>query len=563
MSDRSRQTAAQWRRRVTPVTSELVPLMARVQWLVLLRVTLATLTILAKVTLPSIVPASLQQLAVATAVYLAAETTCNLLRVRIGGDRHLLTIMLLVDGVYLAYVANVTGGQASILRSLITLHLVAVTLLVSYRTGLKVAAWHLILLFAVQQVQGAEFGDAKRTMAFGVAVLLIGAGTATFSAVNERELRRRRSDVEALHDFAVALDHARHTGDLAEVLAQRATHLAGLARCVVISHRAGTDSVLAATGTTLLGAGDAIEIGAESVVAEAWGRRATLLVRELDPDRDPVLAAALGGAGGVAVFPLFNDGLPAGALIGVFTRTRGNRVERSVVATIEQLAAHASLALRNAWLLHDVEELAVTDDLTRLANRRQFESALTTELALAKANGTTLGFILVDLDRFKSLNDTHGHLTGDEVLRRVSDVLVGVTEIGDTVARYGGEEFALVLPGRDPMATAAIAERARLAIAALTTPVAVTASLGACSFPADASDGPALMRAADEAMYESKRSGRNRVTSAAGRASGWLDLPWRAVDWDAERVAVARPVAPPASAGEPTTPLEQAPSRPA
>ena len=157
-------------------------------------------------------------------------------------------------------------------------------------------------------------------------------------------------------------------------------------------------------------------------------------------------------------------------LVGVFGRTRSNRVERSVIATVEQLAAHASLALRNAWLLHDVEELAVTDDLTRLANRRQFETALTNELALAKAHGTTLGFILVDLDRFKSLNDTHGHLTGDEVLRRVSDVLVGVTELGDTVARYGGEEFALVLPGRDPMATAAIAERARLAIAALGAP---------------------------------------------------------------------------------------------
>jgi diguanylate cyclase (GGDEF)-like protein len=527
------------------VTSELVPLTARVQWLGLVRVLIASLTLLARVALPSIVPASLQNLAVAAALYLAAETSADLVRVRVGGDRHLLTVMLLVDGVYLAYVANATGGQTSILRSLIVLHLVAVTLLVSYRTGLKVAAWHLILLFAMQQVRGAEFGDAKRTLAFGVSVLLIGAGTATFSAVNERELRRRRADVEALHDFAIALDHARHTGDLAEVLAQRATHIAGLASCIVISHRAGVDSILAVTGKAEVAAGDPVEISADSIIAEAWTRRQTLLVRELDPARDPDLVRWLPDAAGIAIFPLFNDGLPAGVLVGVFGRARSTRVERSVIATVEQLAAHASLALRNAWLLHDVEELAVTDDLTRLANRRQFETALNSELALAKAHGTTLGFILVDLDRFKSLNDAHGHLTGDEVLRRVSDVLVGVTEIGDTVARYGGEEFALVLPGRDPMATAAIAERARLAIAGLEAPVPVTASLGACSYPADAADGPALMRAADEAMYESKRAGRNRVTSAAGRASGWLDLPWRAVDWDAERLAVARPPAEP------------------
>ena len=141
---------------------------------------------------PAVVPGDLEDLALAAAVYLAAEAVSELVRARFGADRQLLTAMLLVDGVFLAYVAATTGGQTSILRSLITLQLIAVTLLVSYRTGLKMAAWHLILLFAVQHVRGDEFGDAKRTLAFGVTVLLVGAGTATFSAVNERELRRRR-----------------------------------------------------------------------------------------------------------------------------------------------------------------------------------------------------------------------------------------------------------------------------------------------------------------------------------------------------------------------------------
>ena len=331
-------------------------------------------------------PASLTTLAIATALYLAAETSADLVRLRTGGDRHLLTLMLLVDGVYLAYVANATGGQTSILRSLITLHLVAVILLVSYRTGLKVAAWHLILLFALQQVRGEDFGDAKRTLAFGVSVLLIGAGTATFSAVNERELRRRRSDVEALHDFAVALDHARHTGDLAEVLAQRATHIAGLTSCIVISHRAGTDSILAVTGKADVQPGDPVEIGPDSVIAEAWTRRQTLLVRELDPERDPMLDRWLPERRRRRGVPAVQRRPARRRARGrVRTRSSSNRVERSVIATVEQLAAHASLALRNAWLLHDVEELAVTDDLTRLANRRQFETALTNELALAKA----------------------------------------------------------------------------------------------------------------------------------------------------------------------------------
>ena len=524
-----------------PATSELVPLAARVQWLAFMRIALATLVLIARVTLSDIVPGHLEDILVAVALYLVAETVSELFRHFLGRDRVLLTTMLLVDGVFLAYIVDATGGQTSILRSLITLHLIAVTLLVSYRTGLKVAAWHLILLFAVQQIRGAEYGDHKRTLAFGITVLLIGAGTATFSAVNERELRRRRADVGALHDFAVTLDHARHTGEVAAVLAEHAREIAGMRSCLVLSHRAGADSLLAAEGDVRCEIGEELELGPGSVVVEAWTSKGTMLIRQLDPEADRYLHTVLGGAGSVAVVPLFNEGLPAGALVGAFENVRDNRIPRSVVATIEQLAAHASLALRNAWLLHDVEELAVTDELTRLANRRQFESALASELASAKAHGTTLGFILVDLDRFKALNDTHGHLTGDEVLRRVSDVLVGVTELGDTVARYGGEEFALVLPGRDPVATAAMAERARLAIAGLSAPVPVTASFGACSYPADAADGPSLMRAADEAMYESKRSGRNRVTSAAGRASGWLDLPWRSVDWEGDRMRTPTP----------------------
>ena len=540
MSVFRRLVPARERRRPMPVGTELVPVLARVQWLALVRVTLGGLVLFARIALPDIVPGSLTDLGMATGAYLAAETAADLLRAHFGGDRHLLNLMLFIDGLYLAYIANATGGQGSVLRSLITLHVVAVMLLVSYRTGLKVAAWHLILLFIAQELRGDDFGDPKRTLAFGLSVLLVGAGTATFSAVNERELRRRRADVEALHDFSVALDHARHTGDLATVLAQRAADVGGLSACVVISHRAGADSVLAVTGHTTLRSSQSLDLNPRSVLADAWTRHQTLLVRELDPERDAVLHQALPGTAGVVVVPMFTDGLPAGALVGSFTRVRNNRVQRSVVATIEQLAAHASLALRNAWMLHEVEELAQTDDLTRLANRRQLEVALTSELAVAKATGSALGFILVDLDRFKSLNDTHGHLTGDEVLRRVSDVLTGVVEIGDTVARYGGEEFALVLPGRDPMATAAIAERARLAISALAAPVPVTASFGACSFPSDAADGPALMRAADEAMYESKRAGRNRVTSAAGRAGGWLDLPWRSVDWEAERAVLPR-----------------------
>jgi len=206
-------------------------------------------------------------------------------------------------------------------------------------------------------------------------------------------------------------------------------------------------------------------------------------------------------------------------------RRRGNRIERTVVATAEQLAAHAGLALRNAWLLQDVEELAVTDGLTRLANRRALEVSLERELQVA--GGEPVGFVLIDLDRFKTLNDVHGHLVGDEVLRRVGGVLARSCSSEDTVARYGGEEFAIVLPGRDATSAAVVAERIRDAIERMNGPVSLTASFGVAASPQDGCGAADLVRAADESMYESKRAGRNRVTVSAPRVSGWLDLPWR------------------------------------
>jgi diguanylate cyclase (GGDEF)-like protein len=228
--------------------------------------------------------------------------------------------------------------------------------------------------------------------------------------------------------------------------------------------------------------------------------------------------------------PLFADGQPAGVLVGAFGKLRHDRVERTLIVTAEQLAAHGALALRNAWLLHDVERLAITDGLTRLANRRHLETSLRRELARARDHGTPLGFVIVDLDRFKALNDAYGHTTGDEVLQRVADVLRATAKIGDTVARYGGEEFALVLPGCDGPASVAIAEQLRSDIESMPGQVGVTASLGIASFPADAVDEAGLVLRADEALYESKRAGRNRVSSSTRRASGWLELPWRPID---------------------------------
>jgi diguanylate cyclase (GGDEF)-like protein len=180
------------------------------------------------------------------------------------------------------------------------------------------------------------------------------------------------------------------------------------------------------------------------------------------------------------------------------------------------LGSQAAVALENARLHRLVERQAVTDGLTDLANRRQFEEALAAEINRAERFGGTLALILADLDNFKQVNDRYGHQTGDEVLRRFADVLRETVRDVDVPARYGGEEFAVLLPQTDMEGAERLAERLRKAVAErpLTTRpgalVACTASFGVASFP-DSSTPAALFAAADEALYRAKAAGKNRV----------------------------------------------------
>jgi diguanylate cyclase (GGDEF)-like protein len=166
-----------------------------------------------------------------------------------------------------------------------------------------------------------------------------------------------------------------------------------------------------------------------------------------------------------------------------------------------------------------VRQQALIDGLTGLANRRNAERSLATEASRAERFGGPLSVVLVDLDDFKEVNDRHGHLAGDDVLRELAIVLTETVRSVDVAARWGGEEFALILPGADAAGGAQLAERARAALADRTiltqegVPVRVTASFGVASSP-EHGDGDDLLRAADSALYEAKKRGKNRVETA-------------------------------------------------
>jgi|SRR5687767_10903666 len=161
-----------------------------------------------------------------------------------------------------------------------------------------------------------------------------------------------------------------------------------------------------------------------------------------------------------------------------------------------------------------LEELSFLDGLTEIANRRQFEQILDLEWRRAVRSGAPLSLIIADIDHFKAFNDTYGHQAGDRCLRDVATLMDSIVQrAGDQVARYGGEEFAAMLPETDAEGAKSIAERMRQAVEALETEGGrVTVSFGVATVVAtDKMSQNVLVAAADAALYEAKRAGRNAV----------------------------------------------------
>jgi two-component system cell cycle response regulator len=180
---------------------------------------------------------------------------------------------------------------------------------------------------------------------------------------------------------------------------------------------------------------------------------------------------------------------------------------------LDLLLARARTLLDFKNYLDTCEEAAFTDHLTGLANRRRFERQLEREVARTRRFGRPFCLLLLDIDHFKRVNDTHGHEVGDDVLRRLANTLQAGTRGIDMAARIGGEEFAVLLTETDFAHGLDVAERLRVAVRETEIPVAgsVTVSLGLAEFNASTPDARSLFAAADSALYEAKRTGRDRV----------------------------------------------------
>jgi len=515
-------------RTVSADRAEYTALSDRMGNLLLLRFAMGAIVVAWAAVRPEAVGIEFTVLLAGTVGYLGVSTIAEVMRRRT--DRYggaLLNSLLLLDGLYLTFAMYGTGGTQSPIRFLVYLDLVAVSLLASYRTGLKIALWDSLLLFVMLYAQAASLVPPVEVTP-GVAIefdrmpvlnvtsfWLFAIATSAFSALNERELRLRRSDLQSMVEVGGRLD------DASDPLEQSRIVLAGLVdrfefkRGIVLGASDGRILALATHETE-----DVPTTAAEPdwIVARAWDRHEVLPVKKLNPELDPFLTAALPGGRNLLVAPMIADGRPVGAIVvelGPDRRLPG--VERRVASMVARFASMAALNLRNAVLLRHVQDLAERDALTGAANRHMFQVSLerTLDARPVKQSGdavTTLLFI--DLDDFKVVNDTLGHAAGDELLVQVTERITGLVRSSDLVARLGGDEFAILTEDASDLSrSSAMAERLvqelRAPYMIAERPVIVTSSIGIAS-ARDAVAGAAdLVRNADVAMYMAKANGKS------------------------------------------------------
>ena len=499
----------------------------RMSHLLILRVAIGVIVATWAVLAPEALVEPLGTIGAWTAAYLAIAVIGEWARQRTTRFNYwILTGLLLVDGVYLAAAMYATGGTQSPIRFVVYLHLVAVSLLASYRTGLKIALWHSLLLFVLLYAQAARLVTAiEVTPGVGIefdrmpvlnvtSFWLFAIATSIFSALNERELRQRRADLQALVDVGAKLDTVADAIRQAELVLEVLVGRFGFERGVLLGESDRRVVVLATHGTA---EAPTTSSDPDWIVTRAWERREILPVKHLDPARDPFLANLLPGARNVLVAPMIADGRTIGAIVVEHRARRRPGVERRVAAMLGQFAAIAALNLRNAVLLQHVQDLAERDSLTGAANRRMFQLALERVLGSkqdAHPEDKVTAVLFLDLDDFKVVNDTLGHGAGDALLVAVTERIEGLVREGDLVARLGGDEFAVLIED-EPSLSRARSMAARL-VYELRAPyilgdkhVVVSASVGIAS-ARDAIAGAAdLVRNADVAMYMAKANGKS------------------------------------------------------
>lgn len=379
------------------------------------------------------------------------------------------------------------------------------------------------------QVRGVLLADRKDGRPFSPQEedLLVAATRYIVRAIqNERvfvQIERAKVEQGKLYRAAEALGAAITEAEVVEagVASAREIALFDFAAVTLYDDRTRSHEVRAVSGDdtdVLLGARFQHNAGLVAMVVQ--NRHPLPYKGDFDAERQVVFTKRIAPPKmpSILVLPLLVHDRPLGTL--VLGAKRKGAFGDAVRPTLEVLASHMAVSLANARMVRKLEELATTDGLTGLLNKRAMLEAAQQKVAAATRFSRKLSVLITDIDFFKKVNDTHGHDVGDVVIRGLADILRRARRGTDMVARFGGEEFVIVSEETDAKGAMLLAERVRTELETTTFhtpngPLKVTCSVGIATFPEAGRDWDALFKAADEALYLSKRSGRNRSTAWA------------------------------------------------
>lgn len=396
-----------------------------------------------------------------------------------------------------------------------------------YAGACPVGAVCVIPVLEQGQVQGLLVADRVAPTPFTAAeqeVLASAMRHAVRAIANERlfiQVERAKAEQGKLYRASEALGGAVNEAEVVEAAVKSAREFASFDFAAVTVHdeKDNTHEIRAVSGDgaePLLGARFAHNPGLVSMVVQ---NRHTLPYKgELEERRQVVFSDRLQmpPVASVLVLPLMVHDRPLGTLV-LGARRRGVFGD-AVRPTLEVLARHVAVSLANARMLKKLEDLATTDGLTGLYNKRALLEMAAGKIAAAQRFHRKLSVVVTDIDFFKKVNDNYGHDVGDVVIKGLGEVLKRCKRSTDSVARFGGEEFVLLCEETDSKGAMLLAERIREELGRTVFPTAkgplqVTCSLGVATFPEAGRDWEALFKASDEALYASKHGGRNRSTA--------------------------------------------------
>lgn len=346
-------------------------------------------------------------------------------------------------------------------------------------------------------------------------------GAVSFSEADQQRLEAIAAGVgQSLDADALASDQDATRAVLARVSAAVPCE----ACSILMRDAAGRELTFTASRTLQAGVVDGLRIRADQGIA-GWVAQHRQAACVPDVARDPRHYAGVDSkthltTRSLLCVPVVSKDTLLG-VIEVINKVDGSAFTAEEQRLVQTLADHAAIAIENASLYRQAQQAAITDDLTGLGNTRRFNRALPDAIAQAQAANEPASLLVLDLDNFKTVVDTHGHLVGSRTIAMIGRMIGHMIRPGDIAARFGGDEFVVLLPSTDTGTAMSIALSIRQAIEASSTLEGngvdismVTASLGVATYPDHARSAEELFRAADTAMYGIKRTTKNAIAIA-------------------------------------------------